>query len=650
MSLSEWIESRTSLRTVVRNILDTPTVGGPRCRNVWGAVVLFLFALQALTGLLLMTVYSPSTTTAWGSVWYVQTQVPAGWLIRGLHHFGSDAMLIVVALHCLYAILAKAYKAPRELIWWLSVMLLGLTLALSLSGHLLPWDQEGYWGTRVRTNILARTPVIGDVLRRLVVGGVEFGHLTLTRFYTLHVLVLPGLAVLLVLWRTAMGRKRWATTLPAGDTKAAEPYWPGQGLRDAIACSVTLAVVLGALWYTRAVVGSELLAAPADPATSDYPARPEWHTLFFYQWLKSFSGPIAEVIGAIVVPGAVVLVFFAFPFLNRLLRARMAHALVLGVTGFVVAGVTWLTFAAVRADLDPTDRQVGAAQAKQAQGERLTEAEETVVRARQFNRQRARAASLARRALTLASSHGIPPEGPLQLLANDPVTRGPVLFAAHCASCHRFYGHDGLGDISLEPATSSDLGGYASREWIRGLLADPMNERYFGRMTKPDGEPAHTRMSRFIGRALERNDDEADRRRLLENFDAVAAYLEDESFHRGRLAHIIETDGNPSDDVAETAEEETILQGRRFFLRVCNECHSYKGERTGTFKAPEMLGYGSIEWIELMIADPSHETRYRSTGREPAQMPPFQDRLSARDRRMIAEWLHATRTADAIAP
>ena len=86
-----------------------------------------------------------------------------------------------------------------------------------------------------------------------------------------------------------------------------------------------------------------------------------------------------------------------------------------------------------------------------------------------------------------------------------------------------------------------------------------------------------------------------------------------------------------------------ILRGRRFFERVCNECHRYEGEHTGTFKAPEMLGYGSVEWIELMIAEPGHELRYRSKGRERAQMPRFKDRLSGHDRRMIAEWLHAVR-------
>ncbi len=147
MGLIDWFDERTGLRKLVHNILYEPVPGGARWRYVWGGTVVFLFAVQVLTGLLLMAVYSPSATTAWGSVWYIQTQVPLGWLIRGLHTTASDAMLIVVALYCLQMVIAKAYRAPREFVWCLTLCLLGLTLALSLTGHLLPWDQEGYWGT-----------------------------------------------------------------------------------------------------------------------------------------------------------------------------------------------------------------------------------------------------------------------------------------------------------------------------------------------------------------------------------------------------------------------------------------------------------------------------------------------------------------------
>jgi ubiquinol-cytochrome c reductase cytochrome b subunit len=169
-------------------------------------VLVGLFVVQALTGLLLMTVYSPSTTTAWGSVWYIQTQVPCGWLIRGLHHFTSDAMILLLALYGAQLLVTKFYRPPNQLIWWATLVALGLAFALSLSGHLLPWDQEGYWGTKVRTNIFARTPLLGEMMAKLFIGGADFGNLALTRFYTLHVAILPlalGWLILRVLNRPA---------------------------------------------------------------------------------------------------------------------------------------------------------------------------------------------------------------------------------------------------------------------------------------------------------------------------------------------------------------------------------------------------------------------------------------------------------------
>jgi len=622
-----------------------PTRPAPRARSVWLAVAVFLFVVQLVTGLLMMTVYSPSTATAWGSVWYIQTVLPSGAFIRGLHHFASDAMLIVLAFHALQLIVTRGFAPPRGAIWAITLLLLGLTLAISLTGELLPWDQAGYWGTKVRLNILARTPRIGDALRRLLIGGGEFGQLTLARFHALHVIVLPTLLALLFAWRARMTRRVDERPASSGAPSPANPYFSAQRLRDSLACAAVLGVVGAVIWYSQSVLGSNLLDAPADPTTSDYPARPEWHTLFLYQWLKYFSGGVSEVVGAIVIPGFVTLVFFALPAAARVFRERWGRRLALGVTIMTLAAGFVLTLAALWADRKPPDERVSAARAKQGQGEKLSAAEEAVIRADDFQKQKALAAAVAARAFELASQQGIPPSGPLGLLDNDPMTRGPVLFAAHCASCHRYDGRDGLGRVPVEPATSSDLAGYATREWIRSLLADPMADRHFGRMTKPDGEPAHTRMSKWTSEQREGASSEEARRKLSDDFDAAAAYLADESIHPGRLATLPAADetGSAFPAAPEEADEALIRRGRRFFMAVCNECHSYQGERWGTFNAPEMFGYGSVAWIQTMIADPSDDARYRSRGREPAQMPAFKDRLSEGDRALIARWLFESR-------
>ncbi|MCH7872264.1 MAG: c-type cytochrome, partial [Planctomycetes bacterium] len=282
----------------------------------------------------------------------------------------------------------------------------------------------------------------------------------------------------------------------------------------------------------------------------------------------------------------------------------------------LLVGITWLTCAGIKADH----------------------------RSASFQEKRAKAHVRAARASELAAQQGIPPLGPLELLANDPVTRGPELFAANCASCHRYDGHDGLGRVPTDPATSSDLAGFATREWVRGLLTNPMDERYFGRMKKPGGEPAHTRMARFIEDATEEGDNGA---ALSFDVQAVSAYLEYESVCPGPWK-----DGAACAawlQFAPDADDPPIYpDGRRIFMNVCNECHSYDGGRSGTTRAPEMLGYGSVGWIERFIADPSHESLYRSRGREPAQMPAFSDRLSQRDRSLIARWLHDSRRSGGV--
>ncbi len=611
------------------------------------APVILLFLVQVFTGVVLMTVYSPSTTTAWGSVRYIQTQVPGGWMVRGIHHFASDVLVAVLVLACLKIVVTAGYRHPRAGVWWLTLALLAVALAGSLTGHLLPWDQEGYWGSMVRVNILGRTPLVGDAIRRLVVGGSELGQLTLTRFYTLHVAILSVAMGGLIFFRAKLIARCHIRGTEGGRRVGAGEDAPPRLARTTAAGAIVLLATFAALWYARSVLHWDLLDAPADPASADYPARPEWHTLFLYQWLKYFSGVVPETIGAIIVPGLIALIFVAFPWFDRVVRPRTARGAALGVTGVVVMGIVFLTLSAVRADMNPSDDDVESSRRKQAAGSQLTPKEQSVLRARSFSERRERARQTAGRALELAAQKGIPPEGPLALLYNDPYTRGPVLFAAHCAACHRFDGHDGLGNVPPEPATSSDLAGFATRSWVRGLLDDPMADRYFGRMKKPDGEPAHTRMSRWTRSARGENSEEQARQRLMKDFEAVAAYYEDESLYPGRLAGVTSEDldqladgttGPPGAD-----DQSLIARGRRFFLSVCNECHSYNGDRTGTFRAPEMRGYGSVAWLELMIADPAHDTRYRSRGKEPAQMPPFRDTLTEHERRMVTRWLHDTR-------
>jgi len=154
---------------------------------------------QIVTGILLTIYYVPTPDQAYETVRYISTQVPAGWLIRGLHHWGASAMVVLTALHMLRVILHGAYKYPREVTWLTGVGLLLIVLGFGFTGYLLPWDQKAYWATTVGTRIAEVTPLVGRWILLLMRGGEELTGVTLARFYGVHVWALPATLMMLLL-------------------------------------------------------------------------------------------------------------------------------------------------------------------------------------------------------------------------------------------------------------------------------------------------------------------------------------------------------------------------------------------------------------------------------------------------------------------
>src|SRR6186997_3106670 len=266
----DWIDQRTGVKKITHEALYENVPGGARWRYVWGSTLTFALTIQFITGIFLWMAYSPSSQTAWESVFYIQFQMTGGWLLRGLHHFTAQLMTVLLVLHLMQVVIDGAYKAPREFNFWSGIVLLLLVLALSLTGYLLPWDQKGFWATKVATNIAAITPIIGPALQKLIVGGSDYGHHTLTRFFALHAGVLPGTIVVLLVGHIYLFR-RHGLTAKEPRRRPDAPFWPDQVLKDAVACLAVLAAVL----FLTIRYGAEL-TAPADPA-EDYPAaRPEW--------------------------------------------------------------------------------------------------------------------------------------------------------------------------------------------------------------------------------------------------------------------------------------------------------------------------------------------------------------------------------------
>ena len=204
MKFAKWLDERTGLTTAFCKLANMRVPGGKFCCRALPISLVFLFLMQAITGVFLWAFYSPSATSAWESVFYIQYVLPYGWLLRGLHHYCAQ---LFVGLSCLYVfclIVHGAYRRPREFVYWSALGMFLLSLCSCLTGDLLSWSQSGYFATITRVSFLQLLPGIGTALYKLVAGGPDpqFGTLTLTRFLVLHVGVFGGGGFLLLcLWK-----------------------------------------------------------------------------------------------------------------------------------------------------------------------------------------------------------------------------------------------------------------------------------------------------------------------------------------------------------------------------------------------------------------------------------------------------------------
>jgi ubiquinol-cytochrome c reductase cytochrome b subunit len=589
-SIPDWLDERTGWRQIFNRTLYENIPGGSRWRYVWGSTLMFTLSIQFITGVFLWMTYSPSSQTAWESVFYVQNEMLGGWLLRGLHHYTAQVMNVLLVLHLMQVVLDGAYRAPREINFWFGFFLLQIVLALSLTGYLLPWDQKGFWATKVTTNIMGIVPFAGPILQRLIIGGAEYGHHTLTRFFALHAGVLPATVILLVFWHIYLFRRHGIT---AKDPKRNpdEKFWPDQVLKDAVACLAVLATVLflivrPRLFHPGAEMGAEL-TAPADASEPYSAARPEWYFLFLFQFLKYFPGNL-ELVGAVIIPGIAMGILFLMPFLGRW---QLGHRFNLCYLFSVLVGVGLLTYLAIAQDKRDPVYQVA-----------LREVEQNATRVKVL----ARAAT------------GIPSEGAASLLRNDSLTQGPKLFARNCASCHRYDGHDGLGNQVKDAQSASDLKGFASREWLAGLL-DPeriATVRYFGGTKHKDGK-----MAGFVNKKVAKYSAEQ-KEELKKVIIAVSS--------EARLRSQLDADAR---DASAINEGRSLLKGDI----ACTDCHQFHvPDEDAT--APDLTGYGSRQWLVGMISNPAHEKYY---GKRNDRMPRFGEEqiLSLQAIGLLADWL-----------
>lgn len=562
--IADWFDDRTGYRKLLAAALDEEVHGGARWAYVFGSGLLVIFSLQVLTGLLLMATYAPSVSTAWSSVFYIQHKVAGGWFVRGLHAYGAQAMVIVLGMHLLQVAAYGAYKKPREVTWWFGLALLGLVQGLALTGYLLPWDQKGYWATKVATNIAGTIPALGPALQAILVGGSEYGQSTLTRFYVLHVGVLPGLLAMLAMGHLVLFRRYGATPPDSADLSKSDPFYPNQVAKD-----VGFAVlVVAAIAVLTSVNHGGHLDAPADPA-ANYPPRPEWYFLFLFQFLKYLPGSM-ELVGTVILPGLAMGFLFVLPFLDRgesrRVRDRLPWLIPIVLGGLGIVALTWMS---MRDD----------------------------ARDKEFQQARKDAHQRAERAATLAMK-GIPPLGPLEMLRQDPMSRGADVYANECQSCHLL---DGVGERA-----APDHDGFGSRKWILGVLHDPKSDEYFG-TTKIDDMKSMNKLGK-------------------EALIAVTEYV----FSQG-----YETGDPPYD-------KKLADEGKEIFADKCMDCHIMGDEGADIFDGPNLTGYGSIAWVQGQIKNGEEETHYGELN----EMPAFEGDLSDHDIRMVTLFLRTQRFSE----
>ncbi len=534
-------------------------------------------------------------------------------------------MVVLMGLHLLQVIIDGAYKAPREVNFWLGLILMQIVLGLSLTGYLLPWDQKGYYATQVATEIAGATPVIGPQVQVLVQGGPQYGHHTLTRFFALHTGVLPASLIGFLVLHIYVFR-RHGITVPDPNRAPTTTFWPDQVLKDGIACLAVLATVMGLAIYFH---GAEL-SAPANPAEAYSAARPEWYFLFLFRFLKFEAVEhFGLAFGAIYVPGAIMLIITVMPFIALV---RGGHRFNVAFILLMAAGATGLTVLAMQEDCNNPSHQIAVKEA----------------------------VSDGHRVQTLANAYGIPVEGALGLSRSDPLLQGPRIFAKTCSACHRYNGHDGTSRavVQLEerdgekfeveaPATAADLGNFGSRDWTTAVLTD---------YRKTFSPLENASWYKDFETRREKGDKTLDGMELLDPASTEAgtmsqwcnenqAALKDPA-NAADLKALVEFLAAQSKRPGETYDPDLVTKGRDIYdggaltkgsIESCTNCHNPIEEKyvspTGDGSPPDLTGYASAEWLRDFISNPAHYYGGKN------QMPAYREILSEGDLELLVKWM-----------
>ena len=464
--------------------------------------------------------------------------------------------------------------------------------------------------------MMALVPVIGKPLQRIVIGGSDYGHQTLTRFFALHAGVLPTLLAFFLVVHVLLFRRHG---LKVRDPNRAPDttFWPEQFLRDAIAClAVAVVVLVLVLWnYPRLEPGMPLgnhlgaeLGAPANPAESYPAARPEVYFLFLFQTLK-YLDVFSPVVGAVVVPGIVLLSLALMPIVGRWElghRFNVVWTFALLIAAGVLTSLAW--YDDHYSNTPESQHYLAAVASAKIEAER--------------------AAELA------GSPHGIPPTGALVMLQNDPKIQGPKLFRQYCAACHSHSAENTSADdsqmIVAEKPSASNLWGFGTGDWVRGII-DPKQiggPTYFGNTALKDGDMVGWVHDNIADKLKKLNGDELSKFR--QKIDDVTLVLATEA----------------SQSVGVVADlDKRLAAGREAIVKdfSCVDCHKFH-DQGELGNAPDLTGYASHDWLTAFISNPAAKRFY---GDKNDRMPAFAahandpaaNRLSPQELSLLVSWL-----------
>ncbi len=319
-SLRTWLDDRIDLEGLMA-FARHKTVPSHR-HSVWyyfGGVTLFLFIIQVVSGILLLFYYRPGEDTAFESIRFLMTKVQFGWLMRSIHSWSANLMVLAAAIHMFSVYLTKAYRRPREITWITGVLLFFMSLAFGFSGYLLPWNELAYFATKVGTDIAGSVPLIGGPIMELLRGGEQVSGATLSRFFGFHVALFPAIFTVLLAIHLIMVQKQGMST-PIGHENEEEqrtiPFFPNFFLRDVLLWLIVLNILAILAVFFPWELGEKADAFAAAPAG----ILPEWYFLFMFQVLKLLPSHVlffeGEVFGVLMFGTAMTLWIF-IPFFDR---------------------------------------------------------------------------------------------------------------------------------------------------------------------------------------------------------------------------------------------------------------------------------------------------------------------------------------------